>query len=117
MKSDSHHQILEDLISGKTKSFDIDQRIQALDLERFDTQALVTLQLKHIQDILKKFISQEWTAEEVEDWANLIESYDDIEYDEKNAEQIADLIYELATPENEGELNVEIAKEILDSIS
>ncbi len=117
MSQDSHQKVLADLISGSSKPAEIDQRIQTLNLNRFDVEPLISLQLKDIQKILEKYISGEFSAEDIEDWANLIESYEDIEYEEKDAEQITQLIYELATPENEEELSPEIAQEILNSIS
>jgi hypothetical protein len=117
MNIDSHQKILEDLIQGNAKAVQIDQRIQSLDIERFDIEPLVILQLKQIKNTLEKYISQEWSAEDVEDWANLIESYDDIAFEEKHAEQIAQLIYELATPEFEEELTIEKANELIELIS
>ena len=56
-------------------------------------QELVQLERQHLADVLKRYISGEISAEEVEKWANLIECRDDIDYAE-----VAEFLHVLANP-------------------
>jgi len=53
----------------------------------------VILKNEHIIHILQLFITDKFSAEDVECWANLIEGREDIDY-----EQFNEIIYELANP-------------------
>lgn len=60
---------------------------------------LVTLDIKKIENVMRLYIAGKLTAGEVEDWANLIECRDDIEFEKEHVETIQKIIYELANPQ------------------
>lgn len=51
-----------------------------------------------IQSVLKRFLAGEYTAEELETWANLIEGREDLEFEEQKHKLIEHVIYCLANP-------------------
>lgn len=58
----------------------------------------IELSLAHVIGVLNKYIDGSLTASEVEDWAELIESRDDISFVKDSENWIAEMIYELANP-------------------
>lgn len=52
-----------------------------------------TLEKEHIANVLQLFIKDEFAAEDIEFWANLIEGREDINY-----KQFNEVIFELANP-------------------
>jgi hypothetical protein len=60
---------------------------------------LVTLDLNMIENLMRRYIADDATSNELERWANLIECRDDIAFEEKYFETIQLIIYELANPE------------------
>jgi hypothetical protein len=60
----------------------------------------------HIVNVLNRFLFGDLTAKELEDWANLIECREDLEYHKSNYEQLDKIISELANPEIDGELTI-----------
>ena len=60
----------------------------------------------HIVNILNRFLFGDLTAKEIEDWANLIECREDLEYDKSNQEQLDKIIDELANPDIYGHLTI-----------
>ena len=69
----------------------------------YEGQPLTVMALQ-IQEVLKRFLAGEYSAQELEDWANLIECREDLEFEEKKRDEIAYVIYRLANPVLEGEI-------------
>jgi hypothetical protein len=67
----------------------------------------VTLKRMHIFSILERYRLNQLSAEEVEYWANQIESREDIVFEEGWEQEIGDVIYQLANPELTRHLNQE----------
>lgn len=56
----------------------------------------------HVVDILSRFNSKELNATNIEDWANLIECREDLEFELAYEKELSELIYLLANPALEG---------------
>ncbi|MDZ7923837.1 MAG: hypothetical protein U5M23_07190 [Marinagarivorans sp.] len=67
----------------------------------------------HIRSILNKFLAGEVNAKELENWANLIECRDDLEFDEGQREVLENIIYCLANPMLQGELTISFCENLL----
>lgn len=80
------------------------------------TELPVILTTKHLSNILKRCILGDISVLEVENWANLIECREDLDYEELNYERIEEIIFRLANPELEGDLNMSIVKKIAESL-
>ncbi|WP_428637243.1 hypothetical protein [Shewanella sp.] len=66
-----------------------------------------------IAEVLMRYISGEIDAGELEQWANMLECREDIEFEENNEEQLENVIYSLANPELEGEINIDLCNQFL----
>ena len=66
-----------------------------------------------IQGVLKFFLAGEYTAKDMEDWANLIECREDLEFEEHHHEAIENVVHCLANPALQGEITVDTCKELL----
>jgi hypothetical protein len=75
---------------------------------------LVILKFEDVATILDRFLEGELSRDDVESWANSIESREDIGFDETGEELIKDAIYQLANPELSGPLTAESARELRD---
>ncbi len=69
-----------------------------------------------IQDVLKRFIAGEFTAKELESWANLIEFREDLEFEKIHYEAIENVINCLANPILQGEITTILCKVLLSSL-
>ena len=67
----------------------------------------VIIEPLHVVSILNRFLSGHLNAKQVEQWANLIECREDIDYEASNRKQLEQVIYEFANPELEGPLTIE----------
>ena len=105
--------ILETLIRGEKSAPDL----QIL-LGRFesDSKPLVTLEVSHIGDMLRRFMSDQISRDDVEQWADLIEVRDDIAFDPTRESEIRQAIHELANPVLFGSLDIEMAGTLLRSL-
>lgn len=84
-----HTDILRKLISGEI--------VNISDIP-WDNKETVLLRWTHIERILSRFLNNEIDTEYLEKWANLIESREDIIYEEKNQQIITEVLHHLANP-------------------
>lgn len=70
----------------------------------WDNKNLLTLKKEHIINACDKFIKNKISSNELEDWADLVEGLDALEYDPKNSNQISEMLFQLSNPEINGEL-------------
>ncbi|MFT5534289.1 MAG: hypothetical protein ACI802_002535 [Candidatus Paceibacteria bacterium] len=73
----------------------------------------VTLKRTHVFSVLERYRLNQLSAQEVEYWANQIESREDIVFEEAWEQEIGDVIYQLANPELTRHLNQEQSKLML----
>jgi len=71
----------------------------------WDSEELVILQRTHLKNAITKFLIGEFSNEDVIDWANIIESREDIGYEALYEDVIKQIIFELANPEIHYELD------------
>lgn len=81
-----------------------------------DTPVIV-LGTDHIVTTLRRFLTGELAASDVEAWADLIELRDDIGYQPDRNDEIADAIFVLANPLINGALDKALADELTVSLS
>lgn len=77
----------------------------------------VELQREHLRAVLHRFLESEISAQEVEQWANLIEGREDICFEVGSEEQIEPVLYELANPELTQALDWDRANALLRALS
>lgn len=65
----------------------------------WDNEETVLLRGAHIERMLSRFLNNEVDIGYLEEWANLIESREDIIYEEKNQEIITEVLHHLANPD------------------
>ena len=71
----------------------------------WDDPPLATLKREHLLDVLARWQRGELSAQEVEDWANLVEVRDDLNHDPADP-AVAAAVFDLANPELQGPLSV-----------
>ena len=76
-------------------------------------EPLASLTRDHVLNILKKFLAEELTAEAVEDWADLVESREDINYTD---DHVLNAIFVLANPLINGQLDNQLAQHLVSEI-
>ena len=70
----------------------------------------------HLLNILLRFLKMEIDKTEVENWANLVECREDIDFEENYSDDLSIMIYQLANPELEGELDSNKCKEMIHAL-
>lgn len=72
----------------------------------------VTLTAKDITNAINMYKNGEITSSDLENWADLIECREDIDYDEKSSEEINMAIFCLANPGLNGEISHDSVEQI-----
>lgn len=70
-----------------------------------------------IIEVLQRYIYGEIDTEEVEQWANMLECREDIEFEKSNEKQLENVIYSLANPELEGKINIDLCNHFVKHLS
>jgi hypothetical protein len=71
---------------------------------------LAMLTKADIISILDRYLSGDLTAQQVTDWADLVECREDIELPEAGAASISDAVFQLANPNLRGEVTLQLAE-------
>ena len=102
--------VLQELIEFRRKPTEMHAILEAFewDLE----EELVQLEKIHVVAVLQRFLHDEVSREEVENWANLIECRDDIGY-----EEVAEVLHVLANPEITDKLTKEVAARLIHELA
>lgn len=96
---------LDDLVA-ELRSFGWDYEGEQAELNR-----------KHLNNVLKRFLGGELSADDVERWANLAEGREDICFEAGIEEALEDILHQLANPVLVGRLTKERANEMLERLS
>jgi len=100
---------LQDLVEFRKRPSEMRSALSAFEWD--SGEELVQLEKRQIANVLQKFISGEILSEEVEDWANLIEGRDDVDYAE-----VAELVNILANPAITFQLTPSVAASLIDKL-
>ena len=70
-----------------------------------------------IEAVLRGYVEGKTNAAQVAEWADSVEAREEIDYELSHEQQIADLLFELATPEINGTLTSERAQVLLNELN
>ena len=98
-------EILEALIRFESPLPDLTKAVRSLS---WDADPVVILRRLDIANVLDRFASGELDATTIEDWANLIECREDIDYEPDHEESVAQAIFDLANPILYGPLEITV---------
>ena len=79
----------------------------------FDDSAASILSITHIEHVLSRFITGDVSAKEVEEWAEFLEGNEWITYEARFHDTVTTLLFYLSSPDINGELTTEMAKEMM----
>jgi len=88
--------------------------LSTLNKFKWDSPGIVVLNTIDVISILRRFLANELSGKQVEEWANAIESREDIDY--KDEDKIKEVIFDLANPSITYPLSFSKAKEIIASL-
>ena len=91
--------------------------LQPLNSFSWDSEkALIILKKQHIVDILRRYLNSQLSSLDVENWANVIEGREDIEYESDFEQMLDEVIFELANPWLSRTLSYDSAREWLNKL-
>ena len=106
---------LRDLVEFSKPLHEISQSLSHFSWD-FEGEPFVIEQV-HLQLVLNRFIKGDCTAIELEEWANLIECREDLEFPENADETLSAIIHQLANPALHGELTLAYCARLLESLN
>lgn len=106
--------ILKDLVSFNKPVNELSNMVSQLDWD-YDGQPFI-VKASEIKNALKRFLAGECTTQELEDWANLLECREDLEFEEGRLEAIENVIDCLANPVLQGEITLSSCEDLLSSL-
>jgi hypothetical protein len=92
----THHQLLNSLLKLDRPLTEILAPLNALGWD--SPQTFVTLKPQHITQILQSYLNHQITELEIENWANAIESREDIATENDEKDLLEQIIFDLANP-------------------
>jgi hypothetical protein len=107
--------ILASLLAFDRPLPDLIEALDALDALEWSDEPAEVLRRKHIAAVVRRFASAALTAQDVERWANLVESREDLGFEPRHEEAIADALFDLGNPDLQGELH-DIVDDLLDAL-
>jgi hypothetical protein len=105
------------LISLLNLSSDFRELEQELQKFKWDSEELVILKRTQLRNLFDKYLVGEFSVEDISEWANIIESRDDIGYESPYEYTIKQIIFELANPEINENLSIEKSNQYLKLLS
>lgn len=106
--------ILKNLVSFSKPVSELSEMLSQLEWD-YEEQPLI-VNASDIRSVIERFLVGEYTAKELEDWANLIECREDLEFEKMCLEAIESAIDSLANPALQGEITLESCRSILTSL-
>lgn len=105
--TDSREQALRDVVELRAP---LNDAIPALEAYPWDSEEeLVTLTTDHVRAVLDRYLDGSLPAEDVQRWAETLEGRDDLAL----TETLIDVLFELASPEIQGELTEKKARDLI----
>jgi hypothetical protein len=104
-------QLLEELVRNVRPPQQIARELAAFPWD--SEQALVVLTRQHVTAVLGALLQNRLSAQDVQRWADALESREDIDYEAVSAEALSETIFELANPELTAELSRPEAERLL----
>lgn len=104
-------EVLNDLISFRRPAVDLSEELSQFDWD-YDGEPVVVC-ASDVRAILEGFISNQFSAKDVKEWANLIECREDLDYEDGKSEVIEEIIYVLANPVLQGEITKQSVESFL----
>ena len=109
-----HLEVLNNLVTFSKPTKDLAEELSKIDWD-YTGQPMIVLAF-HIKSVLQRFLGGEYDSDELENWANLIECREDLEFESTQKNIIENIIYSLANPVLEGEITVDLCKEFIKQI-
>lgn len=98
----SRKKVLENIVLFKDDLSELEQQLYGYGWD--SEEELVILSKNHILEALDKYMDNTLSNKELEKWAEILESRDDVGYDREYENVIKDIIYELANSSLEGDI-------------
>jgi hypothetical protein len=67
----------------------------------------------HLINVLQRYLNKELSDSDIENWANLVECREDIDFEKNYSTELSQIIYQLANPVLEGKLDAENCKKMI----
>lgn len=109
----SRLETLQALVSGDGSIERLQSELSAFN---FDSEPLVTLRVDHLVDLLSRFVEGEISGGYVEEWANLLEVRDDVDFDPTFEAEIKQIVHDLANTTLSGPLDKGAANDMLKTL-
>ena len=107
----NHTKVLNELVDYIIPIHEIKIKVRNLNWDYDGTPVII--RCTHIKRVLDRFINGELNKDEIEEWANLIECREDLDFDINCADKLSEIIYKLANPVLEGEFDLKMCHDFL----
>lgn len=109
-------ELLNRLVEFRGPAEPILEELRALGWD-WDEDPLLVLFTDHFPTVFRRFFGGEINAGQLEEWAGNLESRDDVGFDPHQEESLKDLLFQIATPENNEPLTAGLVEGMQHEIS
>lgn len=107
--------VLKELVEFSKPVKELKQNLSSFDWD-FEGEPLIVYATS-IRKVLERFISENCSANDLYDWANLIECREDLEFEESTYQALDSIINHLANPSLYGELTPASCVELIELLN
>ena len=111
----TRYQLLNALLTFDQPLSDIFDSLNKLSWD--SEEVLIKLKKEHIIDLLQRYLQDQLSTTDVENWANAIEGREDIEPEENDQEILDEILFDLANPLLSQPLSPESAQDYLTQLN
>lgn len=104
-------EVLQELIAFSKPIESLSNNLSRFDWD-YEGEPLV-ISASQVRSVLRRFLDGKYTSEELEEWANLIECREDLEFEQEKHKAIENTIYHLANPELQGKITSDSCEKLL----
>lgn len=108
------HEVLVALLEYKFSWMTLSRELD--ELGGMNSGTTVRILPSHIASVLNRFVNNELSALDVEEWANIIEMREEVVYGQENEQQLKEVVWELANPSLSAPLTIDRARELISAL-
>jgi hypothetical protein len=110
-------EILEELVRYETPSEPLMRELKSFGWDWIEEAPLVILKKEHLLRILERFLADEISAAQLQEWAENLEAREDVAFDEKEDTLLDGVFFRIATPSINEPLTKELVGRMRDELT
>lgn len=110
-------EILQELVRYEKPSEPLMRELKSFGWDWSEEAPLIVLKKEHLLRIMDRFLADDITAAQLQEWAENLEAREDVAFDPKEEELLDEIFFRIATPFINESLTKEVARKMRDELT